>query len=165
VWDIFGKNGNTDTFEHSNEVLQTQFHPNANDVVSATLGGQIFVWDMEASTVKSIIEGKNDLLGGRLRADRSTAKKSTKNKHFTALDVSPDGQFILGGGNSKHLCLYDAKNKILLRRFAVTQNRSLDGVLLKLNSKGIKGDVAEHELDVDSDLEEDAWQIRNEADE
>jgi hypothetical protein len=30
-----------------------------------------------------------------------------------------------------------------------------------LNSKGIKGDVAEHELDIDSDLEEDAWQVRN----
>jgi hypothetical protein len=33
-----------------------------------------------------------------------------------------------------------------------------------LNSKGVKDGVAEHELDVDSDLEEDAWQIRNKAD-
>lgn len=71
---------------------------------------------------------------------------------------------MLGGGNSKNLCLYDIRNKLLLRRFAITQNRSLDGVLLKLNSKGIKGDVAEHELDIDSDLEEDAWQVRNQAD-
>lgn len=45
----------------------------------------------------------------------------------------------------------------MLRRYAITQNRSLDGVLLKLNSKAIKGDVADHELDIDSDLEEDAW--------
>lgn len=32
-----------------------------------------------------------------------------------------------------------------------------------LNSKLVKGEagVAEHELDVDSDLEEDQWQIRN----
>lgn len=52
----------------------------------------------------------------------------------------------------------------MLRRFAITQNRSLDGVLLKLNSKNIKGDTVEHELDIDSDLEEDAWQVRNEAD-
>jgi len=33
-----------------------------------------------------------------------------------------------------------------------------------LNSKNIKGDMAEHELDIDSDLEEDAWEIRNQAD-
>ena len=71
---------------------------------------------------------------------------------------------MLGGGNSKNLCLYDVRNKIMLRRFAITQNRSLDGVLLKLNSKSVKGDVVDHELDIDSDLEEDAWQVRNEAD-
>jgi len=60
--------------------------------------------------------------------------------------------------------LYDIKNKIMLRRYAITQNRSLDGVLLKLNSKNIKGDVADHEVELDSDLEEDAWQTRNMAD-
>ena len=72
--------------------------------------------------------------------------------------MSPQGDFIIGGGNSKNICLYDLKNKLLLRRFAITQNRSLDGVLSVLNSKGIKGDVADHELDIDSDLEEDAWE-------
>lgn len=71
---------------------------------------------------------------------------------------------MLGGGNSKNLCMYDIRNRILLRRFAITQNRSLDGVLLQLNSKNIKGDVADHELDIDSDLEEDSWQVRNQAD-
>jgi len=78
--------------------------------------------------------------------------------------VSPNGQFVIGGGNSKNICLYDIRNKLLLRRYAITQNRSLDGVLHKLNSKNVKDDVAEHELDIDSDLEEDAWQVRNQAD-
>ena len=105
------------------------------------------------------------MLGGRLKADRNSAKNSTKNKTFNSIALSPNGQFVLGGGNSKHLCLYDIKNKILIRRFAITQNRSLDGVLTKLNSKFIKGDIADHELDIDSDLEEDAWKVRNQADE
>ena len=78
--------------------------------------------------------------------------------------MSPNGQFVIGGGNSKNICLYDIRNKLLLRRYAITQNRSLDGVLHKLNSKNIKDDVADHELDIDSDLEEDAWQVRNQAD-
>ena len=51
-----------------------------------------------------------------------------------------------------------------MKRFAVTQNRSLDGVLNILNSKNVKDGMAEHELDIDSDLEEDAWQVRNQAD-
>mmetsp|Transcript_3379 Transcript_3379/g.5678 ORF Transcript_3379/g.5678 Transcript_3379/m.5678 type:complete len:393 (-) Transcript_3379:434-1612(-) len=164
VWDVFGKNGNIDNFEHSDEVLQSVFHPNQNDILTSTLGGQIYIWDQEGSSIKGIIECKDDLLGGRLKSERNTAKKSSRNKHFNSIDVSPNGQFLLGGGNSKHICLYDVHNKILLRRFAITQNRSLDGVLLKLNSKGIKGDVADHEIDADSEIEEDAWQVRNEAD-
>jgi len=80
--------------------------------------------------------------------------------------LSPNGEFCLGGGNSKNICLYDMKHKVLLKRFAVTQNRSLDGVLLKLNSKNIKEDgVMQHELDeMDSDLEEDAWATAKDTD-
>ena len=105
-----------------------------------------------------------DIQGGRLQDDRNTAAKSTKNKHFNSLSISPSGLFVIGGGNSKNLCLYDVTNKLLLRRYAITQNRSLDGVLLKLNSKNLKGEVADHEIDADSDLEEDAWEVRNQAD-
>jgi periodic tryptophan protein 2 len=88
-----------------------------------------------------------------------TAKNSTKNKHFTSIAISPNGDFVIGGGNSKNICLYDVKHKLMLTRFAITQNRSLDGVLHKLNSKNVKGEagVVDHELDIDSDLEEDAW--------
>ena len=86
--------------------------------------------------------------GGRLQDDRTTAKLSTKNKHFTAVDLSPNGEYAIGGGNSKNICLYDLRNKVLLRRYAVTQNRSLDGVLTKLNSKNVKeGGMMQHELD------------------
>ena len=82
------------------------------------------------------------------------------------MTLSPNGEFCLGGGNSKNICLYDMKHKVLLKRLAVTQNRSLDGVLLKLNSKNIKEDgVMQHELDeMDSDLEEDAWATAKDTD-
>ena len=45
VWDIFGKNGLVDTFQHSTEVLEAIFHPNSNDLITTTLGGQVHVWD------------------------------------------------------------------------------------------------------------------------
>ena len=95
--------------------------------------------------------------------DRNTAKSSTKNKHFTSVDLSPNGEFVIGGGNSKNICLYDIRNKVMLKRFAITQNRSLDGVLVKLNSKNMKeGGMMQHELEqLDSDLEEDVWATTN----
>lgn len=115
------------------------------------------MWQAEQGNLIGVIECKDDIAGGRLRDDRMTAKKSTKNKHFNAISVSPNGDYVIGGGNSKHICLYDIRHRLMIRRFAVTQNRSLDGVLHMLNSKNIKGEagVAEHELDIDSDLEED----------
>ena len=141
-------------------MVQCDFHPTIKDeLVSTTLSGQIFTWDAETGGIKGFIECRHDIQGGRLQDDRKSAKNSTKNKHFTSVTLSPNGEFCLGGGNSKNICLYDMKHKVLLKRFAVTQNRSLDGVLLKLNSKNIKeGGVMQHELDeIDSDLEEDAW--------
>lgn len=164
VWDIFGKNGLVDTFQHPSEVIQASIHPNSNDVIVTTLAGQIFIWDIEQSSIKGMIDCKADIKGGRLREDRTSANNSTKNKHFNSISLSPSGQFVMGGGNSKNICLYDVVNKIMLRRYALTQNRSLDGVLNKLNSKNIKDGVADHELEVDSDLEEDAWDMREQVD-
>ena len=40
----------------------------------------------------------------------------------------------------------------------------MDGVLHMLNSKFVKDGMVQHEIDIDSDLEEDAWGIRNQAD-
>jgi periodic tryptophan protein 2 len=124
----------------------------------------MFVWDAEEGNIKSFIETRNDIAGGRHQDDRNTAKTSTKNKHLTTVALSPNGEFVIGGGNSKNICLYDLKHKVLLKRFAITQNRSLDGVLHKLNSKNVKeGGLLNHEVDqLDSDLEEDAW--TNQAD-
>lgn len=160
VWDIFGRQGLLETLQHSSEVITCDFHPSVkNELVSSTLGGQMFVWDVEESNVKSFIEARDDLAGGRGQDDRMSAKKSTKNKHLSAVALSPNGDFVIGGGNSKNICLYDLRHKVLLKRFAITQNRSLDGVLHMLNSKNVKeGGILAHEVDVlDSDLEEDAW--------
>lgn len=39
VWDVFGKNGMVESFEHNAEVLQAVFHPNTNDLITTTVGG------------------------------------------------------------------------------------------------------------------------------
>jgi periodic tryptophan protein 2 len=68
-----------------------------------------------------------------------SAKNSQSNKYFTSVQYSADGEHLLAGGNSKNLCLYELRHKVLLRKFVLTNNRSLDGVLEQLNSKNLKG--------------------------
>ena len=120
VWDIFEKKGSVDALSHASEVVSVDFHPNNKDIVSTTLGGQIYMWQAAEGNLIGIIDCKDDIAGGRLREERVTAKKSTRNKHFNAIAISPNGEFIIGGGNSKHICLYDMRYKLLMKRFAVT---------------------------------------------
>lgn len=60
---------------------------------------------------------------------------------------------------SKYACVYDLRHKVLLHRFVFTENRSLSGVLHKLNSKnmtefGPKLEIADEEYDVYQDFNE-----------
>lgn len=47
---------------------------------------------------------------------------------FTTLSYSADGNCILAGGQSKNVCIYNIKESVLLKKFEITQNRSLDAV-------------------------------------
>ena len=110
------------------------------------------MWN-DQSQVVGVIDCKRDLEYGRLDSDRS---KNT-HKYFRSLEYSADGDYILAGGNSKYVCLYELRHRIMLKKFALSANRSLDGVLNKLNSKNIKEGVdIVNEVDDfdDSDYEE-----------
>jgi len=58
---------------------------------------------------------------------------------------------LIGVGNSKYACLYDAKQKLMLRRFVMSNNRSLDGVMRKLNSGKIVPEIGGTIEDIDLD--------------
>lgn len=47
---------------------------------------------------------------------------------FTSIAYSADGNCIIAGGQSKNICIYHVAQGILLKKFEVTQNRSLDAV-------------------------------------
>jgi len=50
-------------------------------------------------------------MGGRLEKDRMSAKKSSKNKHFKSIIYSSDGEYIICGGNSKYVCIYELRHR------------------------------------------------------
>ncbi len=67
--------------------------------------------------------------------DRMTSDNNSSSRYFTSVCYSADGTCILAGGNSKYICIYEVSQQVLVRKFQISFNRSLDGILDELNSK------------------------------
>lgn len=72
---------------------------------------------------------------GRKINDRMTSDNNASSRYFTSVCYSADGSCVLAGGNSKYVCIYEVSQQILVKKFQVSFNRSLDGILDELNSK------------------------------
>ncbi|XP_074574086.1 periodic tryptophan protein 2 [Curcuma longa] len=155
IWDVFDGKGTVETFPHTHDVLTVVYRPDGKQLACSTLDGQIHFWDPFEGVLMHTIDGRRDIAGGRLMTDRRSAANSTSGKYFTTICYSADGSYIFAGGNSKYICLYDVADKVLLRRFQLTRNLSLDGVLDFLNSKKMT-DAGPLDLidDDNSDVEE-----------
>lgn len=47
---------------------------------------------------------------------------------FTCMSYSADGKSIIAAGQSKHVCIYSIDDELLIKKFEITQNRSIDGL-------------------------------------
>lgn len=68
------------------------------------------------------------MASGRRDTDLVTAKRLTETQAFTALCYAADGECILAGGRSKFVCIYHVREQLLLKKFEISCNHSLDGV-------------------------------------
>ncbi|KAK9830156.1 hypothetical protein WJX72_010038 [[Myrmecia] bisecta] len=135
TWDVFSGKGGIEVLDHNHDVLAVAFRPDGKLLASATLDGQIYLWDPLEGELQGTIEGRRDIAGGRQASDRRAAGNSTSGHCFTSLAFTADGAFLLAGGASKFVCMYDVAERVMLRRFQISHNRSLDGVLDQLNSR------------------------------
>jgi len=135
VWDIYNRKSAVETLTHSTDVVALAIRPDGDQVCTTDLTGQLYFWDPQDGTLKGTIEGRKDIRGGRRQDDVRSAKNSTHSLHFTSICYSSDGTCILAGGNSKYVCIYQIKQRVLLKRFEITNNLSLDGILTFLNSR------------------------------
>ena len=135
VWDVYGRSTAVEPFRLNADALALAFRPDGQEVVVSTLDGQIIFWDLRAAVQRTLIEGRKDVSGGRKAEDRMTAANNSSGKSFNSLSYTADGACVLAGGNSKHVCLYDARDGVLLRRFEISQNLSLDGTQEFLDSR------------------------------
>ncbi|XP_037380765.1 periodic tryptophan protein 2 homolog isoform X1 [Talpa occidentalis] len=135
LWDLVDSWRTTETLALTSDALAVTFRPDGTELAVATLNSQITFWDPENAVQTGSIEGRHDLKTGRKELDRITAKHSAKGKAFTTLCYSADGQSILAGGMSRFVCIYHVKEQILMKKFEVSCNLSLDAMEEFLNRR------------------------------
>lgn len=138
VWELYSKKGHSENFEHTSEIVCVDLTPDDKEIAVSTLNGEIYTWDIATGSIRNILDVNRDIWGGRMKEDRFQAKNAARNKHFESINYNLSGNLLLAGGNSPYVCLYDMHYQILIKKFCLTHNRSMDGILHKLNSKNLK---------------------------
>lgn len=137
LWDLYKGDIPTESLQHSSDVVCVACRPDGKELCSGMINGVLSFWDVENAKLKYEIDGRRDITGGRKTNDFMTANNNAASRYFTSVCYSADGSCILAGGNSKYVCIYEVSQQMLLKKFQVTFNRSLDGVLDQLHSKNM----------------------------
>ncbi|KAI0806171.1 WD40 repeat-like protein [Irpex lacteus] len=137
VWNVFGRSHAVEPFQMSSDVLAVAFRPDGKELAASTLDGQILFFDVALGKQTSVIEGRRDISGGRKADDRMAATNNASGKSFNSLTYSADGQCLLAGGNSKYVVIYDVRDGVMVKKFQISQNLSLDGTEEFLDSRRV----------------------------
>uniref|UniRef100_A0A7S4AGE9 Small-subunit processome Utp12 domain-containing protein n=2 Tax=Pseudo-nitzschia australis TaxID=44445 RepID=A0A7S4AGE9_9STRA len=161
LWDLYKNNVSTESLQHNSDVVCVACRPDGREIVSGTIRGMLSFWDVESGKLKYELDGRRDIAGGRKQNDRMTSDNNASARYFTSVCYSADGTCVLAGGNSKYVCIYECSQQILLKKFQVTFNRNLDGVLDKLNSKKMTdfGPTDEHAGDSEDETTYNALRL------
>lgn len=134
-WGVYGRSRNSEPVTISSEATALSFRPDGKEVAVSTLDGQISFIDVSEGEIKSIIEGRRDISGGRKAEDAMSAANNAASKYFNSLAWTADGSCILAGGQSKYVVLYDRRDGVMVKKFTISQNLSLDGTQELLDSR------------------------------
>ena len=135
MWELYTKKGISETYEHNSKITAVALSPNDKEVAVSTLNGELYTWDIETGAIKNILDVSRDIWGGRLNDEKISAKNATRNKFLNTIHYNLPGNLLICGGNSQYVLIYDMQYQILVKKFVLTHNRSLNGLLYKLNSK------------------------------
>ena len=157
LWNVYGRSRAVEPFQFGAEVLALAFRPDGKELAITTLDGQVTLYDVDQGKQKSVIEGRKDVSGGRKADDRMTAANNSSGKSYNSLAYTADGQCIIAGGNSKYVVIYDARDGVVIKKFQISENLSLDGTEEFLDSRRLTEAGNLDTLDIrgeDSDLED-----------
>lgn len=128
LWDMMDSWQTTETLRLTSDGLAVSYRPDGQELAVATLDGEISFWNPQSANQTGSVSGRHDLEMGRKETDKITSKQSAKGKSFTSLCYSADGESILAGGQSKFVCIYNIREQILMKKFEISCNLSLDAM-------------------------------------
>ncbi|XP_036413031.1 PWP2 small subunit processome component [Colossoma macropomum] len=128
LWDMLDSWQTKEVLRLTSDGLVVTYRPDGQELAVATLDGEITFWNPQTAGQTGSIIGRHDLQMGRKETDKITAKQSAKGKAFTSLCYSADGESMLAGGQSKFVCIYNIKEQILMKKFEISCNLSLDAM-------------------------------------
>jgi periodic tryptophan protein 2 len=127
VWNVFSRSHAVEPYQLGADVLALAFRPDGKEIAVSSLDGQVLFFDVALGKQTNVIEGRKDVSGGRKADDRVAAANNSSGKSFNSLTYSADGQCLLAGGNSKYVVIYDVRDGVMVKKFQISQNLSLDG--------------------------------------
>lgn len=137
LWNVFDRSHAVEPFSMSADVLALAFRPDGKELAASSLDGQIIFLDVSQGKQTNLIEGRKDIAGGRKADDRQAASNSSSSKSFNSLAYSADGSCIIAGGNSKYVVLYDVRDGVMVKKYQISENLSLDGTEEYLDSRRV----------------------------
>lgn len=126
IWNLFeGSKCMRDTITMAHEVVTVAFSPDGHQFAVSLSDGQIALFNPHSSDqLGAPIEGAVDLGTTQLIKDISRDSK----KYFSTLNYSADGGYLIAGGKSNFICIYQTTEKLLIKKIPITFNMSMDGV-------------------------------------
>ncbi|KAI4744504.1 periodic tryptophan protein-like protein 2 [Aureobasidium sp. EXF-12298] len=137
IWSIFARTQTSEPLQLQADVLCVTVRPDSKQIAVSTLDGQLTFWNLSEGTQEAGFDGRRDVSGGRKLTDRQTAANASGTKSFNSISYSADGSVVVASGNSKYICLYDVMSGVLLHKYTVSVNLSLEGTQEFLNSKNL----------------------------
>ena len=134
IWSVFGRTQTSEPLQLQADVLSVDVRPDGKQIAASTLDGQLSFWNFDGAQ-EAGLDGRRDVSGGRKISDRRTAANVAGTKSFGTIAYSADGTVLLAAGNSKYICLYAVETGVLLHKFTVSVNLSLEGTQEFLNSR------------------------------
>ena len=153
MWELYSKKGISETYEHNSKITAIALSPDDKEIAVSTLNGELYIWDILTGATKSVIDVSKDIWGGRLSDEKVSAKNSKRTKHLNTICYNLSGNLLICGGNSQYVLIYDMVYQILIKKFELTHNRSLNGLLYKLNSSNVNNDNIDEYYDSEDEIE------------
>lgn len=128
IWNCLENSSAHESIETLSDAVCVAFKPDGEEFAVATLNATISIFNVKTAQQLKTIECKKDVGYSKQSTDTISARTNAESKYFSTIVFSGDGECLLAGGQSKFVCIYHVRESLLLKKFEITQNFSLDGM-------------------------------------